>query len=68
VVYLSEVTAVYVVDEQGRVHFRRIRAGKPAGNGMLAVIAGLAKGEQVALDPIAAGAELKRQLAEAANE
>jgi RND family efflux transporter MFP subunit len=68
VVYRSEVTAVYVVDEQGRVHFRRIRAGKPAGNGMLAVIAGLAKGEQVALDPIAAGAELKRQLAEAANE
>jgi hypothetical protein len=35
---------------------------------MLAVIAGLTKGEQVALDPIAAGAELKRQLAEVAHE
>jgi RND family efflux transporter MFP subunit len=68
VVYRSEVTAVYVVDQQGGVHFRRIRAGKPTGNGMLAVIAGLSKGEQVALDPIAAGAELKRQMAEAAHE
>jgi RND family efflux transporter MFP subunit len=68
VVYRSEVTAVYVVDEQGRVHFRRIRAGNPVGNGMLAVIAGLTKGERVALDPIAAVAELKRQLAEAAHE
>ncbi|MGD8590728.1 MAG: efflux RND transporter periplasmic adaptor subunit [Chromatiales bacterium] len=68
VVYRSEVTAVYVVDEQERVHFRRIRAGKPTGNDMLAVIAGLAKGEKVALDPISAGAELKRQLAEVAHE
>ena len=68
VVYRSEVTAVYVVDAEGKVHFRHIRAGNPVGNGMLAVIAGLTKGEQVALDPIAAGAELKRQLAEVAHE
>ena len=68
VVYRSEVTAVYVVDPEGKVHFRQIRAGNPTGNGMLAIIAGLTKGEQVALDPIAAGAELKRQLTETAHE
>jgi RND family efflux transporter MFP subunit len=68
VVYRSEVTAVYVVEPDGRVRFRHIRPGNPANNGMLAVIAGLSEGEQVALDPIAAGAELKRQLAEAGHE
>jgi RND family efflux transporter MFP subunit len=68
VVYRSEVTAVYVVDAAGGVHFRRIRPGKPTANGMLSVIAGLTQGEQVALDPIAAGAQLKQQLTEAVDE
>jgi RND family efflux transporter MFP subunit len=68
VVYRSEVTAVYVVAKDGRIRFRRIRTGNPTGNGLIAVIAGLSKGEQVALDPIAAVAELKRQLAEAGHE
>ncbi len=62
VVYRSEVTAVYVLDAQGRVHFRRIRAGNPTGNDSISLIAGLSEGERVALDPIAAGAELKRQM------
>ena len=68
VVYRSEVTAVYVVEPDGRIRFRHIRPGNPVDNEMLAVIAGLSDGEQVALDPIAAGAELKRQLAEADDE
>ncbi|MEN8168098.1 MAG: efflux RND transporter periplasmic adaptor subunit [Pseudomonadota bacterium] len=68
VVYRSEVTAVYVVGKDGRIRFRRVRTGNPTGNGMVAVIAGLTAGEQVALDPIAAGAELKRQLAETRHE
>jgi RND family efflux transporter MFP subunit len=68
VVYRSEVTAVYVVDEQGGIHFRRIRAGHPVDAEGMAVIAGLTEGEQVALDPIAAGAELKRQLTETSHE
>ena len=68
VVYRSEVTAVYVVAKDGRITFRRVRPGNPTGNGMIAVIAGLSQGEQVTLDPIAAGAELKRQLAEAGHE
>jgi RND family efflux transporter MFP subunit len=68
VVYRSEVTAVYVVDEDGRVHFRHIRAGQPAGDGMISVIAGLSPGESVAIDPVAAAARLKQQLAESAHE
>ncbi len=68
VVYRSEVTAVYVVDADGRVHFRHIRAGQPASDGMISVIAGLSPGESVATDPVAAAARLKQQLAESANE
>jgi RND family efflux transporter MFP subunit len=68
VVYRSEVTAVYVVDPTGRVHFRQIRAGQPAADGMLSVIAGLSPGEQVATDPVAAATLLKQQLAETAHE
>ena len=68
VVYRSEVTAVYVVDAEGGVHFRRIRAGQPAADGMMAVIAGLSPGEQVAIDPVAAAARLKQQLAESNHE
>ncbi|MEW8506580.1 MAG: efflux RND transporter periplasmic adaptor subunit [Candidatus Thiodiazotropha sp.] len=64
VVYRSEVTAVYVVGKQGRVQFRHIRAGRPLAGDMLSVIAGLAEGEQVATDPVAAAKLLKLQLAE----
>ncbi|MET0028745.1 MAG: efflux RND transporter periplasmic adaptor subunit [Candidatus Thiodiazotropha sp.] len=64
VVYRSEVTAVYVVDEQGKVHFRHIRAGQPMADGTQTVIAGLSPGEQVALDPVAAATLMKKQMAE----
>ncbi|MBT2987422.1 MAG: efflux transporter periplasmic adaptor subunit [gamma proteobacterium symbiont of Ctena orbiculata] len=64
VVYRSEVTAVYVVGKQGRVHFRHIRAGHPVAAEMLSVIAGLSEGERVATDPVAAAKLLKQQLAE----
>jgi RND family efflux transporter MFP subunit len=68
VVYRSEVTAVYVVGKDGHVSFRHVRPGNPAANGKIEVIAGLSEGEQVAVDPIAAGVELKRQMAEAGND
>lgn len=68
VVYRSEVTAVYVIDEEGIVHFRRIRAGQPAGDGMMSVIAGLSPGERVAVDPVAAAARLKQQRVESHHE
>jgi len=53
VIARSEVTAVYVVDEAGRAALRQIRAGAAFGD-RLEVLAGLAAGERVALDPLAA--------------
>jgi RND family efflux transporter MFP subunit len=62
VVHRSEVTAVYVVDAQGKVSFRQIRGGARHGD-RVEVLAGLAAGERVALDPIRAGVILKEQRA-----
>lgn len=50
----SEVTAVYVVDAAGAVHLRQVRIG-PAEGDQVTVLSGLQPGEQVALDPVAAG-------------
>ncbi len=60
VVYRSEVTGVYVVDADGAIRFRQIRVGRVLGDDLV-VLAGLTEGEQVALDPIAAGVALKAQ-------
>jgi RND family efflux transporter MFP subunit len=60
VAHRSEVTAVYVVNTEGHVHFRQVRLGR-ALDGAFVVLAGLTEGEQVALDPIAAGVLLKEQ-------
>ncbi len=60
VVNRSEVTAVYIVSD-GQVSFRHIRTGKRFDDGNIAVLAGLSEGEQVAVDPVQAGVELKRQ-------
>ena len=57
----SEVTAVYVVDAEGRLSFRQVRAGRSLADGRRLILAGLAEGEQVALDPIRAGTILKQQ-------
>lgn len=61
VVFRSEVTGVYVVDQDGKVTFRHIRLGEKLGDNTVAILAGLEQKEQVALDPIAAGAALKQQ-------
>ncbi len=58
IVYRSELTAVYVVDEAQRVWLRQVRLGPPAGDRRV-VHAGLREGERVALDPVAAGVYLK---------
>ncbi|MBI3772576.1 MAG: efflux RND transporter periplasmic adaptor subunit [Gammaproteobacteria bacterium] len=60
VVHRSELTAVYVVDTTGKVSLRQIRAGREVGK-EVEVLAGLEAGEKVALDPIAAGIQLKQQ-------
>jgi RND family efflux transporter MFP subunit len=62
VVHRSEVTAVYVVDAQGRISFRAVRVGKSQAD-EVEILAGLTVGEQVAQDPVAAGVLLKTQRA-----
>ncbi len=53
IVARSEVTAVYVVDGDGRVALRQVRTGGAFGE-RVEILAGLAAGERVALDPVAA--------------
>lgn len=55
----GEVSGVYVVQD-GQVHLRQVRPGQSDGQ-TVAILAGLEAGEQVALDPIKAGAYLKEQ-------
>ena len=62
----SEVTAVYVVADDGALRFRQVRAGQPLPDGRIPVLSGLVAGEQVALDPIQAGRVLKQQATGAA--
>jgi RND family efflux transporter MFP subunit len=55
----SELRAVYVVDEQGRVSLRQLRVGRREGD-RVEVLAGLVAGERVALDPVAAARQVQR--------
>lgn len=63
VVYRSEVTGVYVVGDDGHVQFRHLRLGEKMTGG-ISVLSGIEPGERVALDPVAAAVELKRQRSE----
>jgi len=67
VVYRSEVTGVYVIGDDGRVQLRQIRVGR-AFDDQIVVLAGLSEGERVALDPVAAGATLKAQVARRSHD
>jgi hypothetical protein len=51
----GEVTAVYVLDAQGKARLRQVRLGEPVGDGLIEVLAGVNAGEQVSLDPVKAG-------------
>ncbi len=51
----SELTAVYVLDEKATPRLRQVRVGEPVGETEVEVLAGLAPGEKVALDPVKAG-------------
>ncbi len=53
VLHRSEVTAVYVIGENG-VRLRQVRTGQNFGN-RTEILSGLSAGEQVALDPVRAG-------------
>ena len=61
VVNRSEVTGVYVIDEQtGKVSLRYIRTGRRFPDGNIAVLSGLRPGETIALDPVQAGVAAKQ--------
>lgn len=53
----GELTAAYVVGADSRPQLRQIRVGEAVADGQVEVLAGLADGERVALDPVAAGAQ-----------
>lgn len=55
VVHRGELTAAYVIAPGGAPSLRQLRLGSVADEKGLEVLAGLAAGERVALDPIAAG-------------
>ncbi len=57
----TEVNAVYVLDDAGQLSFRQVRPGNLFGE-QVEILAGLDAGESVALDPVRAGIEHKRQL------
>jgi len=67
VVFRSEVTGVYVVDDEGKVRLRHIRLGRELPDGSMIVLSGLEAGEEVAMDPTAAGTMMKRGPAEQSN-
>jgi len=56
----SEINAVYVEDEAGRLSLRQVRPGTRYGD-QIEILAGLDAGETIVLDPVRAGIELKRQ-------
>jgi RND family efflux transporter MFP subunit len=68
IVRRSEVTGVYVVGADGLLRFRQLRVGREMPGDLTVVLAGLEAGERIALDPVAAGIELKQQRAGSHNE
>ena len=59
VVRRGEVSAVYVQGANGTLSLRQVRLGEAFSNGELEVLAGLMAGENVAIDSVKAGIELK---------
>ena len=51
----GEVTAVYVIDAQGRPQLRQVRTGEVVADGQVEILAGLAGGERIAQNPVQAG-------------
>jgi len=57
----SEITALYVTNDQGKLSMRYVKTGRPLENGLIEILAGLTEGEQVANDPIQASLRQKQQ-------
>ena len=60
VVRRGEVTAVYVLPENGTPRLRQVRLGEAVANGDLEILAGLSNGERVALDAVKAGLQARQ--------
>jgi RND family efflux transporter MFP subunit len=59
VIQRSEMRGVYVVAPDGRVSLRQVRLGAVRGE-QVEILAGLADGERIALDPVAAGLKARQ--------
>jgi hypothetical protein len=59
VVERSEMRGIYVVAPDGRVGLRQVRLGHVRGE-RVEILAGLAGGERIALDPVAAGMKARQ--------
>jgi hypothetical protein len=59
IVERSEMRGVYVVGPDGRVSLRQVRLGHVRGD-RIEILAGLAAGDRIALDPVAAGLRARR--------
>jgi RND family efflux transporter MFP subunit len=57
----NELTAVYVIGAAEEISLRYTKAGSPVTDGRIPILAGLADGERVATDPIAAAIVYKHQ-------
>lgn len=68
VAYRSEVTGVYVVDDNNMPSLRQIRVGRETADGKIRVLAGLSSGEKIALDPVHAAVYLKQMHQKANSE
>jgi RND family efflux transporter MFP subunit len=55
IVRRGEVTAVYVVDTNGRAQLRQVRTGEAAGAQLTEILSGLSPGETIAANPVQAG-------------
>jgi len=51
----GEVTAVYLIDADGRAHLRHVRAGEGVGEDQVEILSGLSAGERIAVNAIQAG-------------
>jgi RND family efflux transporter MFP subunit len=58
VAHRSEVTAVYVKDQDGVLSLRQVRLGQSLPDDQIEVLAGLSANETVILDPVAAAAAI----------
>jgi RND family efflux transporter MFP subunit len=60
IVRRGEVTAVYVLPDQGVPKLRQVRLGEPVANGDIEILAGLSSGERVSLEPVKAGITVRQ--------